>query len=226
MTNFSPREYNAWYETPLGSLCDRLEKSAIFTIFKPEGLVLDVGCGTGNYTLELARRGAMAVGMDSSFDMALFAKTKAEEQGLKAHFVVGRGEALPFKTSLFDAALSVTTLCFVSNVEKMLDEIKRVVKPCGDVVLGELNKLSYWALIRRIKALFRKSSYSEARFFSLRKLKGLFGKAGFKHLRWSSCLYFPPIDSERFLRWWRFFEKAGSALFPKNGAFIVMSGSK
>lgn len=204
MTKFSPKEYDAWYETPLGSLCDRLEKEGVFALVKPKGLVLDVGCGTGNYTLELAKRGARAVGIDSLFDMALFAKTKAKKQGLKAHFVVGRGEAMPFKNHVFDGALSITTLCFASNAKMAVDEIKRVVKPEGYVVLGELNKLSYWAVLRRIKALFKESIYSEARVFSLRKLKGLLEEAGVKNLKWSSCLYFPPIDSEWFLKGYGF----------------------
>lgn len=226
MTKFSPKEYDAWYQTKLGNLCDRLEKKTIFALFRPKGLVLDVGCGTGNYTLEMASRGATAIGMDSSFDMALFAKIKAEKQGLKAHFVAGRGEAMPFKNDTFDGALSVTTLCFASNAETMIDEMKRVIKPEGHVVLGELNKLSYWALLRRIKALFKKSSYSEARFFSLQELKWLLEEAGFQDLKWSSCLYFPPINSNWFLKVYRFFENMGKILFPKNGAFIVIGGTK
>lgn len=231
MTEFSPKEYDAWYETPLGSLCDKLEKDAIFVLLGDRfkicpHLVLDVGCGTGNYMLELARQGIKTVGMDSSFDMALFAKTKVENQGLKACLVIGNADAMPFKNDVFDGVLSVTTLCFVSNAKMALDEIKRVVKPEGDVVLGELNKLSYWAGLRRIKGLFKKSSYSEARFFSLQKLKGLLEDVGFNNLKWSSCLYFPPLNSRFILKLWRFFERAGCLLFPKNGAFIVISGTK
>ena len=63
----SPNKYNAWYETPLGSLCDKLEKDAIFTLFKPKGFVLDIGCGTGNYTYEIKKRGGKAIGMDTDF---------------------------------------------------------------------------------------------------------------------------------------------------------------
>lgn len=231
MAKFSPKEYDAWYKTPLGSLCDKLEKEAVFALFVDRfkicpHLVLDVGCGTGNYTLELAQKGIKAVGIDSSFDMALFAKTKAERQGLEANFVVGNVEAMPFKNDAFDGVLSITTLCFVSNAEMTVDEIKRVVKPGGDVVLGELNKLSYWAVLRRIKALFKKSSYREAKFFSLRKLKGLLEEAELKNLKWSSCIYFPSINSKWFLKGYRFFESAGKVLFPKNGAFIVIGGTK
>lgn len=226
MTQFSPEKYYAWYKTPLGSLCDRLEKEAVFALFKPKGLVLDVGCGTGNYTLELARQGIKTVGMDSSFDMALFAKTKAETGGLKANFVVGNAEAMPFGSNAFDGVLGVTTLCFVSNPEMAITEMKQVLKPDGALVLGELNGLSYWALLRRIKASFKKSSYRGARFFSLRKLKGLLEKAELKDLKWSPCIYFPPINSKWFLKGYSFFESTGKVLFPRNGAFIAIKGAK
>ena len=210
----------------MGNLCDRLEKEAIFALFKPKGLVLDVGCGTGNYTLEIARRGAKAVGIDLSFDMALFAKTKAETQGLKTHFVVGRIEAMPFKKDVFDGVLGVTALCFISNAETAIVEINRVMKKGGLVILGELNRFSYWALLRRMKGLFKKSSYRGARFLSLKRLQGLLQESGFRDLKWSSCLYFPPINSKWFLKGCRFFESAGKILFPQNGAFIAIRGAK
>lgn len=226
MTKLSPEEYDAWYKTPLGSLCDRLEKETIFELFKPKELVLDIGCGTGNYTLELANQGVNAVGIDSSFDMAVFAKMKAERNGLKTSFVVGNVEAMPFKNDVFDGALSITTLCFVSNTEMTVDEIKRVVKPEGDLVLGELNRLSYWAVLRRIKALFKKSSYRRASFFSLQKLKGLLEEVELKNLKWSSCLYFPPVNLSWILKRYRFFERIGKIMFPKGGAFVVVIGVK
>lgn len=226
MSKLSPAEYDAWYKTPLGSLCDRLEKEAIFALFKPKGLVLDVGCGTGNYTLELAQKGIKAVGIDSSFDRALFAKTKAETQGLKAHFVVGRIETMPFKKDVFDGVLGVTALCFISNAETAIVEINRVMKQGGLVILGELNRFSYWALLRRVKGLFKKSSYREARFFSLKRVQGLLQKPGFMDLKWSSCIYFPPVNLQFFLKRYKFFEAIGKLLFPKNGAFIVIRGVK
>ena len=226
MTKFSPEEYDAWYETPLGSLCDRLEKEAIFRLFKPKGRVLDAGCGTGNYTLEIARRGAKAVGIDSSFDMALFAKRKGDEEGLELSFVVGKAEEMPFKGNVFDGVLGITALCFISSTERAIIETNRVMKKGGHLILGELNRFSYWAALRRIKAIFKESSYSGARFFSFKRLKGFLSNGGFRDLNWSSSLYFPPINSRFILKLWRFFERIGCLLFPKNGAFIAVTGVK
>src|SRR3989304_4274720 len=155
MTKLSPAEYDAWYETPLGSLCDRLEKDAIFALLKPKGLVLDIGCGTGNYSLEIATRGAKAVGIDSSFDMALFAKRKGDEEGLELSFVVGKAEEMPFKGNVFYGVIGITALCFISSTEREMLKTDMFMKKDRHLILGIRNKTGTWAAIRRIKAIFK-----------------------------------------------------------------------
>lgn len=222
---FQPEEYDRWYKTPLGSLCDRLEKEAIFTPLKTKGLVLDIGCGTGNYTLELLKRGVHAVGIDSSLDMVLSARNKTTANRFKPLFVVGDAERLPFKNSIFDSVLEVTALCFIKHPERVIKETHRVLKPNGSILIGELNRFSYWAFLRRLKGLFKESIYRHARFYGIKTLTEVLQKTGFKDLKWSSCIYFPPINAEWFLKGYRFFEDIGR-LFPKNGAFIAAIGRK
>ncbi|MBI5683355.1 MAG: class I SAM-dependent methyltransferase [Deltaproteobacteria bacterium] len=221
-----PDKYDAWYQTHLGSLCDKLEKDAIFSLFKPKGLVLDIGCGTGNYTYEVQKRGGKAVGMDTDFDMVLFAKNKATIKGVKPLFIVGNAQALPFKDNLFDGILEVTALCFIRHPETVIKEAHRVLKSDGTIVIGELNRLSYWAFLRRAKGWFKETVYKHARFFSISTLTEMLHETGFKDLQRSSCLHFPPIDSKWFLKIYKIFEKAGRTVFPKDGAFLVITGRK
>lgn len=221
----TPKEYDAWYKTPLGSLCGRLEKEAVFGLFKPDGLVLDIGCGTGNYTLELLRRNVRAIGIDSAFDMVMFAKNKITANGFKPLLVVGSAEQLPFKDNSFNSVLEVTALCFIEHTEAVIKESFRVLKPKGTITIGELNRFSYWAFLRRLKGLLKKSIYRQARFFTIKELSRLLETAGFKDLKWSSCIYFPPINAEWFLKGYRFFENIGK-LFPQKGAFVVVSGRR
>jgi SAM-dependent methyltransferase len=60
--------YDRWYATPLGDWVDRCEKKAVFALLPPvTGLrILDAGCGTGNFSLTLAAREAVMVGVDRS----------------------------------------------------------------------------------------------------------------------------------------------------------------
>src|SRR5581483_7348853 len=80
--------YDAWYQTPLGSLAHSLESEAIFDLAetKPGERAIDIGCGTGIYTLELARKGAHVVGVDPSMEMVAIAREKFRRAGLPGVF--------------------------------------------------------------------------------------------------------------------------------------------
>ncbi len=96
--------YDAWYETPLGQLVDRLEKEAVFALVeaKPGALALDLSCGTGNYALALAQRGLRVVGVDFSEPMLRLAQAKAMREGVRLSLVRADGSALPFRAGMFD----------------------------------------------------------------------------------------------------------------------------
>src|SRR4030065_1024204 len=98
---WNPEEYDAWYKTSLGALCDKLEKELVFSLIaiKHGDAVLDAGCGTGNYTIELAKRGANVVGVDSSEEMLDRARGKAQKTGTEATFQVANAMNLPFPDS-------------------------------------------------------------------------------------------------------------------------------
>lgn len=69
-------------EIDYGAWADFLEES--FARLRPAGVhtVLDLGCGTGRMTLELARRGYDMIGVDGSAEMLAVAREKAEQEGL------------------------------------------------------------------------------------------------------------------------------------------------
>jgi SAM-dependent methyltransferase len=66
--------------------------------------VLDVGCGAGRHSLELARRGFVAVGIDISAGLIEVAQRAAQEEDLQAEFYVGDARELEFAPE-FDAAI-------------------------------------------------------------------------------------------------------------------------
>ncbi|MCL5671599.1 MAG: class I SAM-dependent methyltransferase [Acidobacteria bacterium] len=169
------RSYDEWYETALGRLCLRLESRAIFALagIKPGEAAIDLGCGTGVFSLEAARRGARTVGVDSSAAMLAIAGSKAEHSDLPVSFLRADAESLPFPSESLDLVLAVTALCLAGKPAAVLQEAFRVLKPGGRLVIGELNRRSYWAWLRQLKGRFSESVYRHARFLTFAELDTL-----------------------------------------------------
>lgn len=96
------------------------------------GRVLDVGTGTGR-NLPLLPRGTTAVGLDPSLDTLRRARRRAPTIPL----VAGRAEALPFRAGTFDTVLSGLVFCSVGDVRRGFEEVKRVVRPAGELRMLE-----------------------------------------------------------------------------------------
>lgn len=160
--------YDDWYKTPKGSYLDQLEKEAVFKLAQPKAgeNALDVGCGTGNYTYWLADFGLNVTGLDPSEEMIETAITKSCGSN-RVKFISARAESLPFDNNKFDLVLAVATLEFVQDPICAIDEMFRVLKSNGRVVIGFFNKYSLWSLIHRLKGFFTNSIHNQARFYSL-----------------------------------------------------------
>jgi SAM-dependent methyltransferase len=95
--------------------------------------VLDVGCGTGENALYLARNGFSVVGIDLSTGAIAAAKAKATERKLKADFRVGNALSLDFASSRFDNAIDSGLFHTFNDADRMpfAREIARVLAPKG-----------------------------------------------------------------------------------------------
>jgi ubiquinone/menaquinone biosynthesis C-methylase UbiE len=94
--------------------------------------VLDVGCGTGVVTAELAQRTqGSAIGIDVDPQMIAFAR----QQGGKARYEEGDAGALPFPTASFDIAACHFTLMWIADPQAAVREMARVVRPGGTVLV-------------------------------------------------------------------------------------------
>jgi ubiquinone/menaquinone biosynthesis C-methylase UbiE len=92
--------------------------------------VLDVGCGTGLVSHELARRGCRITGVDVSGPMLDHARELVPE----GTFVEAAAEALPFEDATFDAAVSAQAFHWFDQAQA-LEEMARVVRPGGTVAV-------------------------------------------------------------------------------------------
>lgn len=160
-----PERYEEWFSTPVGRLVKETECSLVLEMLGPaQGeKILDAGCGTGIFTLDYLAAGAEVVGLDISAPMLVVAARKAAGYPFAA--VQGDMLALPFADGTFDKAVSVTALEFIEDGKKAVEELFRVTKPGGRIVVGTLNSLSPWAARRRAKTTQGQRHILEGAFF-------------------------------------------------------------
>ncbi|MBQ04765.1 hypothetical protein CL673_08720 [Candidatus Bathyarchaeota archaeon] len=133
-------ELSSSFDEVAGPSMIRFTRLLLREINIPEKPVcLDVGCGTGISTFELAKKiqdGGNIYGIDFSKLMIVQAKNNAERLGLvDIKFSTGDAEQLDFPDSMFDLVLSNQTLPFIPNKQKALTEMHRVLKPGGEAAL-------------------------------------------------------------------------------------------
>lgn len=105
----------------------------LFTLLSPKtnGLYLDIGCGTGNYTIALANKGLNFTGVEPSEKMLDTAR--AHNQHIS--WLPGDAEHIPAENELFDDVIATLTIHHWTDLKKAMREINRVMKPGGNMVL-------------------------------------------------------------------------------------------
>lgn len=102
--------------------------------------VLDLGCGGGFMSEALAARGASVIGIDPSEQAIKAAQRHAEAGAMGVKYLVGRGEDLSFPPASFDIVVCVDVLEHVENLNLVLDEITRVLRPEGVFLFDTINR--------------------------------------------------------------------------------------
>lgn len=113
---------------------------------------LDICCGTCDWTISLAQAShtGKVVGLDFSEQMLAFGQKKADDLQLKGiELVKGDAMQLPFPDNTFDHVTIGFALRNVLEVETVLTEMMRVVKPGGQVISLELSKPT-WGPFRKL----------------------------------------------------------------------------
>jgi ubiquinone/menaquinone biosynthesis C-methylase UbiE len=214
-----PEKYDQWFESPIGRLIKKYEGDLVLEMLKAgQGeRILDAGCGTGIFTLHVLATGACVVGLELSLPMLLRAVRKLE--GRAFHPVRGDMTTLPFGENEFDKAVSVTAIEFIEDGQRAINELFRVTKPGGWVVVATLNSLSPWATRRKKKAKNRHSLFEHAFFRSPDQLKRFSPVKGVV----KTAIHFrkddDPEEAEKI-------EKQGEEKGLETGAFAVVRWEK
>lgn len=170
----------------------RLEPMLVPLELAPGLSVLDVGCGPGYVTAELARRvgeGGWVVGVDINEMFITTARAHAEENGVGriASFQQADFPPLPFPDRAFDRVLCKNVLEYVDSAGETLKEMARVLKGGGRVLVLD----SDWDMLAldvsdpdlsdRILSAVKRTATREPRIG--RQLPRLFKAAGFANLK-------------------------------------------
>jgi ubiquinone biosynthesis O-methyltransferase len=102
--------------------------------------VLDLGCGGGFMAEALSKRGAKVTGIDPSEAAIAAARRHADAHDLEIDYHVARGESLPFTNDAFDIVVCVDVLEHVEDLERVLFEVRRVLRPNGVFLFDTINR--------------------------------------------------------------------------------------
>lgn len=214
--NSLAEEWDRRYENPIIRYRRSIEFNVISRNIKKGNRVLDVGCGSGRHTFFLLEKGCSVTGVDISQKMLAVLKQEAGERKYSLPLVLADCNNLPLKTEFFDVVVSIYgPLTHLQNSIKCVNEMIRVLKKGGKIVVGVENKWALLPLIRRILkfewnkiiillheggkfTVFKKESGQEVliwlQYYSIKQLVKLFSDAGFIKIKTYGGLLLVPQE--------------------------------
>ncbi len=146
--------------------------------------VLDLGCGGGFMSEALAARGAKVIGVDVSRGAIAIAKRHAASGGLAIRYLVASGEDLPLPDASVDCVVCVDVLEHVRSLDRVLNEIRRVLRPGGVFLFDTINRTRVARFVivlcgERLLRLLPRGTHDPAGFIALAELDAKLAARGF-----------------------------------------------
>ncbi len=124
----APQDWSMFQEP----VCTPLWRDALAAVQAGPGKkILDAGCGSGGAAIEGAKLGATMTGFDASEPLLAIARERLP--GVR--FDHGDLEELPYEANSFDGVLAINSVMYAANMPRAIEELARVVRPGGRVVL-------------------------------------------------------------------------------------------
>jgi demethylmenaquinone methyltransferase/2-methoxy-6-polyprenyl-1,4-benzoquinol methylase len=128
--------YDVMNRVMTAGLDQRWRRETVRAVVKPGDRVLDAACGTGDLAVIAAEHGATVTGLDFSEQMLVRARRKAPQ----LEWLQGDVLALPFPDDTFDAATVGFGIRNVDDLQRGIDELRRVLKPGGRLAILEITR--------------------------------------------------------------------------------------
>ena len=195
-------DYDNWFERH--NTAYESELLAIKRAIPLQKSGIEIGVGTGRF----AEYFEIKYGVEPSENMAII----AEQRGIKVVRAVA--EELPIESESFDFALLVTTVCFLNDIPKAFSEIRRILKPQGEIILAIIDRNSELGEKYEMGKVENKF-YKDAHFHSTEDITHLLSQADFGKFEYWQTL---------------FKEKSDQIEQPKKGfgegSFVVIKAQK
>lgn len=190
----SIEQFNSWADThDKKNWQDFFSNNGILKYIKPkEGAsLLDIGCATGSllHQLSLKHTDLDLHGLDISPKMVAIAQKKL---GSKANIVTSSANTLPFKENTFNYVTCATSFHHYSEPQKALDEMYRVLKPNGTLILLDpfRNGLVRKIICKTLDIIFIER---DTNIFTKEQIKSMFKVSEFKHIEQHTYLFYKLI---------------------------------
>jgi ubiquinone/menaquinone biosynthesis C-methylase UbiE len=196
--------YDEWFEK--NRLVYESELQAVRSLLREWDMGIEIGVGTGRFAAPLG----IEFGIEPSVSMGKI----AQRRGINVIRAIA--EALPIKGEYFDIVLMITVICFVDEIETALEEVLRILKSGGVVVIGFIDQTS--SIAAKYQATKSENVfYKEAIFYTPEEVCYHLKKAGFRDITFAQTIF-------RDLNEIRDIEEAKEG--HGEGSFVVVRGVK
>lgn len=146
--------------------------------------VLDLGCAGGFMAEALHDRGAQVTGIDPATAASSAARSHADATGRSIRYDTGKGEALPYRDASFDAVVCVDVLEHVEDLQQVISEVHRVLRPGGVFLFDTINRNPIATFVtitvaENVLRILPKGTHDPTMFIKPSELKTSLQSAGF-----------------------------------------------
>lgn len=170
-------------------------------------ICLDVGCGTGRYSIKIAKKECEILALDISLEMLKKLKEKINGSKLEnnINLILADAENLPFREKVFKSLICTLTINHFENLEKAIEDFSRVLKKDSICIISTFNSYTLKGFQKRHKLLEDKVPFKTEDTppilvyeigYSAKDIKKILLKYGFKIEYIKGCCYwhiFPSI---------------------------------